>query len=73
MTRLERLRREAKTATDLRGHRLLSKFRRYSTHLYAVCPCGNAVWIAYQPAPNEADIMGAAVAVHCTAETRSAQ
>ena len=67
MTRLERLRREGKEAATWRGHKMLSRFRRYATHLYAVCLCGRSVYIPYRPAPNEADLMGEALAVNCDA------
>lgn len=74
MTRLEHLRREALKSTTFRGHRM----RRFQYHRHAgrtvgrsdCMLCGAGVVVNTKPLPNEIDIGGEAVALHCTPAVR---
>ncbi len=67
MTKAERLRLAAKRAAEFRGH-VLTKFEhKVGNHkLYAECiNCRGCVVVLPRPFPNETEISGDIVAVHC--------
>jgi hypothetical protein len=67
MTRFDRLKYEGKCATKWRGHNI-SPFHTVKHQLTAEASCrkcGMTVWVNTKPAPNEIDISGEAVALHC--------
>jgi hypothetical protein len=69
MTRIERLRHEALESCRFRGHNM-TRFNQADfyrdTIRYAHCKvCGMQVVINSRPAPNEINISGRAVALHC--------
>lgn len=70
MTKLNKLKKEAREAAEFRGHRL-QRFRHDSkTNAYAYCAtgCGMGVFVSTNPPPNGIDISGRAVAVQCPNE-----
>ncbi len=70
MEAIERLKLEAKESATCRGHRL-SRFSHYTpSNAVATCQdCPAEVQVLSQPAPNEIDISGEAVAIDCPALT----
>ena len=66
MLKLDRLRKEALESCKFRGHNMW-KFDRYMFTWSSKCrSCGMGVYITNRPAPNEIEICGEAVALHCT-------
>lgn len=72
MTKLERLRKQAREACTFRKHTLGPfKYTRNNTRGHAKCPrCNHCVFINTRPAPNEIPISGEAVALHCREEEK---
>ena len=67
MLKIERLRKEALESCKFRGHTMKSFSRRYRYWWNSECRvCGMYVDINDNPLPNEIDISGEAVALHCT-------
>jgi len=67
MTKLNRLKKEAKDGCQWRGHKM-SRFRRISgrVHRSFCLHCGMDVDVNIRPLPNEIDIGGRAVALNCS-------
>ena len=67
MKALERLRLEALGSCKFRGHNM-KRFEHYTKgRCCSSCKvCEKAVSVIVKPAPNEIDIGGEAVALHCT-------
>lgn len=71
MTKLERLKREAREAATRRGHTLVRFYRNgipaaEISGMSAECSqCGMSVTVRPKPMPNEIDIGGEAVALNC--------
>ena len=67
MKKLERLRKEALESCVFRGHKMRSFSRKYRHWWNATCKiCGKEVYLNDEPAPNDIEISGEAVALHCT-------
>ena len=65
MRRRERLVREAREAIRFRGH-VMRRFRHTEHGATYDCPCCEAgITIRLRPMPNEIDLGGEALAVHC--------
>ena len=66
MTKLNRLKREARDAAEWRGH-TLARFRASDTryHFAQCTQCNQGVSVTLTPRPNEIDIGGEAVALNC--------
>ena len=63
MTKLERLKKEARKAATWRGH-TLKRFELLNSHAaVADCKCGASVYVTDRPRPNECETMGDAVAI----------
>ena len=69
MKTLERLRLSALESCKFRGHKM-TRFKSLHSHgKVADCKiCGDSVYINSNPAPNDIDIGGRAVAVHCQSD-----
>jgi hypothetical protein len=68
MTKIERLKREAKDAATWRGHTLRTYItNRSNGAAYTTCKhCLAWVAVKVKPLPNEIDIGGSAVAINCS-------
>jgi len=68
MTRLERLKREARQAAAFRGHDL-GPFRAVGSGRWAATcrTCGATAVVIPRPLPNEVEVFGAAVGGNCPA------
>lgn len=66
MTKLQRLKREARDVATWRGH-TLARFRSSDTryHFAQCSQCNQGVQVALRPYSNEIDIGGEAVALNC--------
>jgi len=70
MSKRERLRREGKALASIRGHRL-GRFIHDDRGAIAECRhCGLTLTVLPRPRPNEAELMGGALAVDCRAGDR---
>lgn len=70
MGRVEKFKGEARAASERRGHEM-GRFRRrdFWGTPYAACgSCGMEVDVVPNPAPNETNVFGEAVAVDCGGE-----
>lgn len=67
MTTEQRLKQEAREASERRGHEMKRYRRReFWNTPYAECRhCGAEVDVTTKPAPNQIDIAGEAVAINC--------
>lgn len=66
MKKLERLRKEALESCNFRGHTMRSFSRKYRHWWDSECKkCDRQVCIIDNPAPNQIEISGEAVALHC--------
>jgi len=66
MRKIERLRREALESCIYRGHKMRPFSRQYRHWWDSECKdCGMAASINDEPAPNDIDIGGEAVALNC--------
>lgn len=66
MRTLERLRLEALESCEFRGHKMSRFVSLHSWAKVADCKvCGMSVYINATPAPNDINIGGEAVALHC--------
>lgn len=66
MTKLQRLKREARAAATARGHTLARFNYWHGGRYYAYCSqCGEEALVRERPAPNEIEIGGEAVALNC--------
>lgn len=69
MRKIERLKVEAKESVEWRGHNV-GRWQRLGMYGYPVLVCRNCyatVSVTDRPAPNQCEISGDAVAVHCPA------
>ena len=67
MTKLEQLRKWALESCKFRGHNMTRFASLHSWAKVADCKtCGMSVYVNSKPAPNDIDISGEAVALHCT-------
>jgi len=69
MTRIQRLIKEAKESCTFRGHQMKPFSHKYKKWSSSECMvCGMICNVNADPAPNEIDICGEAVALHCRYE-----
>jgi len=69
MTKLERLIREAKESCKFRGHKMKPFSHKYKMWSSSECKiCHMEVVVKVDPAPNDINIGGEAVALHCINE-----
>lgn len=67
MRKIERLRIEALESCNFRGHKMKPFSRKYRHWWDSECQdCGMSVLVNDAPLPNEIEIGGKAVAMHCT-------
>lgn len=67
MKAIERLRKEALKSCNFKGHTMTRFSRQYRHWWDAKCKiCGMSTTIRDDTQPNEADISGEAIALHCT-------
>jgi len=68
MRKIERLKREALEACRFRGH-TMHPFINFGVTAYSQCKiCGRSVAVHPYPRPNDIEIGGEAVALHCREE-----
>ncbi len=73
MRTLERLRLEALRSCKFRGHEMQQFSRKYRHWWSSACKaCGKTVYLNDDVRPNELDIHGEAVALHCIAQAKAA-
>ena len=66
MDKLQKLINEARKSCKFRGHLMAPFSHTYRTCSHSMCKaCGMSVWVITEPAPNEIDVGGPAVALHC--------
>ena len=66
MTKLDKLKKEARQSATRRGHKLCPFNELSEGTVYAFCEtCGKEVFVKEHPFPNEVDIDGEAVALNC--------
>lgn len=66
MRKIERLRKEALKSCKFRGHQMGLFNRTHQHYRHSICKaCGMEVQITDKPIPNEIEIGGEAVALHC--------
>lgn len=69
MKKIDKLIKEAKESAEFRGHFLSGFLSIDSIHASAVCRnCKRSVNVNAKPMPNEIDISGEAIALHCKEE-----
>jgi len=74
MTKMERLRKEALESCNSRGHTMKPFSRKYRNVWTSECKlCDKGVYVCGNPAPNEIDISGEAVALHCEDSSGTAE
>jgi len=72
MTKVQRLIKEAKESCTFRGHQMKPFSHKYKKWSSSECKvCGMGCNVNTDPAPNEIDISGEAVALHCVADVES--